>query len=400
MEEFEQGPVGLDDAATERFAKSLLEQKMNEPFDRRQFVKRVGGALLVTGFGSSLFTAAAGAAPAKIGGKLNMVIWDGYDDKQASKGFRSKYGVTTQATYIGNNEQIFTKLRAGGVGSIDLVTPYHGYIKVLVEARLLEPLDYSRIPNAADYFGRFARPTWNTFGGKTYSAPYIWGTDPMMYNAKFIKTAPGSWMDVLKPEYKGKVVMVDDTLGQIMVWGRVLGYRNPVRLTKAQLDNVINLLIKIKKSQTRAFASSWGEMSDIMSRGDAWISTGGWEAISTFAAQKGGDIRYTHPKEGDFAWTDSWCIPKNAPNEETAYAWIDAMISPQAQAIVARNLSSGAVNRKSIKFMDAKTKGIYPYGNLAPIFAKAPNFDIPPRTKGGLTTLDDWNNAWERLRAA
>ena len=73
--------------------------------------------MLVTSFGASLAAAAAGAAAGKIGGTLNMVIWDGYDDKQASGPFRKQYGVKTQATYIGNNEQIFTKLRAGGVGT-------------------------------------------------------------------------------------------------------------------------------------------------------------------------------------------------------------------------------------------------------------------------------------------
>jgi spermidine/putrescine-binding protein len=163
---------------------------MNEPFSRRQFVRQVGGAVLATSFGASLAAAGAAASTSEIGGTLNMVIWDGYDDKVASAPFRKKYGVKTQATYIGNNEQIFTKLRAGGVGSIDLVTPYHGYIKVLVEAGLLQPVDYAKLPNAKNYFGNFFKPKWNTIGGKTYSAPYIWGTDPMMYNARFIKSPP------------------------------------------------------------------------------------------------------------------------------------------------------------------------------------------------------------------
>ena len=137
----------MTEQETEAFARSLLEQKMNEPFSRRQFVRRVGGAVLATSLGASLAAAGAAASTSEIGGTLNMVIWDGYDDKVASAPFRKKYGVKTQATYIGNNEQIFTKLRAGGVGSIDLVTPYHGYIKVLVEAGLLQPVDYSKLPN-------------------------------------------------------------------------------------------------------------------------------------------------------------------------------------------------------------------------------------------------------------
>jgi len=354
--------------------------------------------------GASLLAACGGGddeAGGEIGGTLNLIIWDGYDDKEAAGDFLAENDVKLAPTYIGNNEEIFTNLRGGGVGSVDLVTPYHGYIKVLVEADLLQPMDYDRLPATADYITNFDRPSWNTFDGVTYTAPYIWGTDPMMYDAKVITEPPGSWRDVQKPEYKGKVVMIDDTLGQIMVWGRVLGYEDPTKVSQEQLDDVIDLLIDIKKNNARTVAPSWGDMADIMARGDAVISTGGWEAITMFAAAKGADIRFTHPAEGDFAWTDSWCIPKDAPNVDTAYAFANFMISPQAQAIVAKNLASGTVNQAAIELMDEATRAIYPYDDLSPVFEKAPNFDIPPREPTeGLTTLDDWNKAWERFRAA
>jgi spermidine/putrescine-binding protein len=392
---------------TEAMARRLFEQRMYEPLNRRQFVRRIGGAFVVTGLGAHLLAACGGGddggdgGQADVGGKLNMIIWDGYDDKDAQGPFTRENGVQTQPTYIGNNEEIFTKLRAGGTGQVDLVTPYHGYIRVLVEADLLEPMDYGRMPNTEDYISNFDRPDWLMSDDQTYGAPYIWGTDPMMYNAKFIKQPPASWREVEKPEYKGKVVMVDDTLGQIMVWGKVLGYEPPTELSPEQLNEVIAYLIQLKKTQARTFASSWGDMADIMARGDAWISTGGWEAISMFAEQKGGDVRFVHPEEGDFAWTDSWCIPKDAPNIDSAYAYADHMISPEAQAIVAKNLSSGVVNEKAIDQLDAETAKIYPYDDLESVFEKAPNYDIPPREpREGLTTLDDWNKAWERLRAA
>lgn len=389
--------------------RSLIEQKMHTPINRRQFMRSVGGGLLMSSVGASLLAACgggdedgggAGGDGGEIGGTLRMVIWDGYDDKKAFQPFLDKHGVKTQSTYIGNNEEIFTKLRAGGVGSIDLVTPYHGYIEVLHDADLLEPLDYSKLPNSEGYLENFNKPDWNTFDGETYSAPFLWGTDPMMYNEKFIKEPPASWKDVMKPEYKGKVVMVDDTLGQIMVWGKVLGYDPPVELTEEQLDDVIKYLTEVKTKQARTFASSWGDMADIMARGDAWISTGGWEAIKNFAAEKGGQVNYTHPVEGDFAWTDSWCIPKDAPNQETAYAWIDWILGAEPQAQIDKDLSGGAVTQPTIDKLDPATKNIFPYDNLEELFAKAPNYAMPPREPGDLTTLDDWNKAWERLRAA
>lgn len=394
--------------APSAFMRAWLDYRMNTPLSRQQFLKGMGGGILAAGAGSLLAACGGGGGGSsgggggeQIGGKLRMVIWDGYDDKEVFSPFIKKHGIKKQATYIGNNEEIFTKLRAGGVGDVDLVTPYHGYIEVLHDADLLEPLDYTQIPNTKGYLENFDRPDWNTFDGKTYSAPFLWGTNPMMYSEKFIKEPPESWKDVLKPEYKGKVVMIDDTLGSIMVWAKVLGHDPPVELTKEQLDEVIDYLIEIKKKQARAFASSWGDMADIMARGDAWISTGGWEAIKNFAAAKGGQVNYTHPKEGDFAWTDSWCIPKDAPNKATAYAWINWILDPDQQALADKNLSGGAVTKAALAKLDPKTKGIFPYGNLESVFQKAPNYPMPPRDESsGFTTLDDWNKAWEHLRAA
>ena len=46
----------------------------------------------------------------------------------------SRPATTINATYLGSNDEIFANLRAGGLGTIDLVTPYHGYVKNLYEA--------------------------------------------------------------------------------------------------------------------------------------------------------------------------------------------------------------------------------------------------------------------------
>ncbi|WP_436784841.1 extracellular solute-binding protein, partial [Streptomyces sp. URMC 126] len=43
--------------------------------------------------------------------------------------------------------------------------------------------------------------------------------------------------------------------------------------------------------------------------------------------------RYSMPKEGGLAWTDTIAIPAGAENVEQAYAFIDFMLSPQAGGV-------------------------------------------------------------------
>jgi spermidine/putrescine transport system substrate-binding protein len=96
---------------------------------------------------------------------------------------------------------------------------------------------------------------------------------------------------------------------------------------------------------------------------------------------------------------DAWCIPKNAPNVDTAYAWIDWMIGSSAQHIICRNLVCGTVNRKTVELLDADIKAILPHNDLGSVFRNGADFDLPPlKPMGDRATLDDWERAWERVR--
>ena len=252
-----------------------------QPLSRRRLLQATGATAIAAGLGARSLVVPA-TAQENVGGVLTILCWQGYDGPNANKPFVEQTGTEINAIYLGSNDEIFANLRAGGLGEIDLVTPYHGYVKNLYEADLLQEIDYSRLPNTADYIPIFQKPEWNTFDGKTYAAPFVWGTGPMIYNAEFIPEAPAEWMDVMKPEYTGKVVMTDDALGHYLIWNQVTGADDPTQVTQEQLDKTTDLLIQIKTEQARAFSPNMGDMADILARGEAWLSTIGWEAVPAF----------------------------------------------------------------------------------------------------------------------
>src|SRR5262245_58537779 len=110
------------------------------PISRRRFTHGMGltGVALSTGLLSRHAMAAA---------EVNFLGWQGYDEPLLFDGFAKNNGISVNTTYIGNNDEIITKLRSGGVGQIDIVTPYMGYIPVLVALDLIQPIDVSRVPN-------------------------------------------------------------------------------------------------------------------------------------------------------------------------------------------------------------------------------------------------------------
>ena len=164
----------------------------------------------------------------------------------------------------------------------------------------------------------------------------------MLYDPAVIPTAPATWADLMKPEYKGKVGMMDDPIGNMMLAAILTS--NPAEatlLTPEQLKQAVDYLIELKKEQVRIVAVSWGEMGDALSRGDIVITFSGWETIKKFCADAGKTIEYTYPQEGTFAWLDSYCIAKDAPNREVDHALANQIIGVRRAGAYRRRADPG-----------------------------------------------------------
>jgi spermidine/putrescine-binding protein len=95
----------------------------------------VAGAGLIFGIAMSALggIAASGLAGRAASAEVEVTFlgWQGYDAPLLVDDWVTKNGVKLATTYIGNNDEIVTKLTSGGIGQIDLVTPYMGYIPLL-----------------------------------------------------------------------------------------------------------------------------------------------------------------------------------------------------------------------------------------------------------------------------
>jgi spermidine/putrescine-binding protein len=135
--------------------------------DRRQFLAAMAAA------GGAM---ALGAGPASAETTVNWVGWQGYDEPLKVGTFLKDNGISLATTYINSNEEIITRLQAGGAGQVDLITIYFGHIPILVGAGLIEPLDESKVPGFADIFPEFLNVDAIRHDGKLYAVPFTWGT--------------------------------------------------------------------------------------------------------------------------------------------------------------------------------------------------------------------------------
>jgi spermidine/putrescine-binding protein len=374
----------------------LIRVRTYAPMTRRGFTQGMGALGALAAFGG------AGLRPAHAATNVTFIGWQGYDLGLSAGDYLKKNDITLATTYIGNNDEIITKLTAGGVGTIDIVTPYMGYIPLMVRLGIIQPIEEALVPNLADCMPVFRDNANVIVDGTRYGVPFTWGSGPMMYDPAAIPTPPEAWADLFKPEYKGKVGMMDDPLGNMMLAAHIAtDAESATMLTHEQLKAAIDYLIKLKQEQVRVVSVSWGEMADALSRGDIIITFSGWETIKKFCADKGKVIEYVYPKEGTYAWLDNYCIAKDAPNREVDHALCNHMIGIDAQVMIAQDLVQAIVNTKAVEKLKPETAALYPYNDLDSFAEKATLYAFPPLDSDGThATWDEWLAEYERFKTA
>ena len=135
---------------------------------------------------------AAGGLPlrsARAGTDVYWMGWQGYDECFSVGSYLTDNDITFNTTYINANEEVITKLQAGGLGKYDVSTMYFGYLQVMAQAGLLEPIDESKIDamGMGKLLPEFTKLDALRWDGKFWGVPWTWGTLPCMYDPAAIE---------------------------------------------------------------------------------------------------------------------------------------------------------------------------------------------------------------------
>ncbi len=379
-----------------------MDKQKSSILSRRDFLRMtavVGAGVVVARCGGGQTTAVGEIAPV-VDLKdmtINYLGWEGYDSADALIPLTEPNNITVNSTYGGNNEEIFSKLKAGSQGQYDVISIYYGNIPDLIDNDLVQPLDLSRLEYYDNMYVHFKDANFNKRDGNLYSFPFTFGESVCIYNPEFVPDGIQSWGDLAKPEYTGKVVQLDNWadlwIGLLMTGGDISEY-----MTQAQLEEAKNWLLGIKP-QVRAISPSYGEQTDMLARKEVWLTTFGWDAQVEWAAEKGVTLKTVIPKEGVNAWVDNYLIPKGA-NLDAAYAFINQMTSPDGAAVLAQSLNQKSTNSKVVSLLPEEFQA--KYENIEENLERSPFPPQPPAnpTDPNIASFADVTAAWEEYKAA
>ena len=186
----------------------------------------------------------------------------------------------------------------------------------------LEELDFAKMPNAKHIIAPLRTK---------YSVPHIYSGRVILYNPKLIKTKPTSYADLWAPENQGKVGVIDiqyqTTIeSAAMINGGGVSNYEPGK----------EKLLELKKMGVKIYPTNEA-MAQALKTEECGMCIM-WKARGVMWQNAGIPIEIANPKEGIVLYVSEMVMAKNARNKEQAYAWLDALLDPRAQADFAKHM--------------------------------------------------------------
>ena len=345
--------------------------------NRRRFLGYglgVGGAVLTGGLASNLTgcqkaseteTSNAASAPtASQGSKVvNVYNWTEYISDQVLKDFTAETGIDVIYSTFDSNEAMYAKLKLmNGSGEYDVAFPGTDFVDKMRKEGMLEPLDHAKLTN----FGNLGKTFINApFDPKNkFSIPYLWGSSGIAVNTKRIaKASLSSWNDLWKPEYEGRVMLMNDIRDVFTMSLLTLGYNGSTKNPEA-IKQAYEKLTKLMPN-VRTFNSDAPRMPFM--EGETYLGLA-WNGEVIMAQDQGmPELDFVYPKEGAIMWMDNMVIPKNAKNNDNAHKFIDFILRPKYAAMISEEIGYGSPNEAAKKEMPpelANNPIVYPPADL------------------------------------
>lgn len=246
---------------------------------------------------------------------------------------------------------------------------------MMAQQNTLDALDAAKLPRAGSVVAGLRKP---------YAVPHIYSALVLLYNPDKVATPPKGFADMWDPKYRGRVGFSDilystNTFAAAVAGGGGFSDYEPA---KRKLMELRSLDAKIYPSNEALAAALKGE--------EVWL-TPMWLARGYMWQKAGIPLRHVVPAEGAYAIVFEAAVPRNSRNKDNAYAYLNAMLQPQAQTAFADRMG----------YLPTVTDAALPPAIAERISLneadqarlRAPDYDYLLRAHGDI--LDFWNKQFK-----
>ena len=183
------------------------------------------------------------------------------------------------------------------------------------QASLTEKLDPEKAPNLRHV---------PEFLASEYFVPHIYSAQVIAYNPQTVTDPPQSFGDLLDPKWKGKVGVVATAGFWLMMAAAMYASGNSDDFDKAK-----PLILKLNANGLHLYPET-DNLAPAFKSGEIEVGMI-WRARTVMWQNAGFPVEGRYPKEGAILYVSGMSVPKNAPNKDAAWKYVNALLEPSAQ---------------------------------------------------------------------
>jgi spermidine/putrescine transport system permease protein len=276
--------------------------------------------------------------------ELNVFNWSEYLPQSVIDKFQENYNIKVNYSTFSSNEEMLSKLMAGG-SQYDLVVASDYMVEVLVNQKLIQPVNMDNIPNFKNLDTNVLNLSFDP--GNKYSVPYMWGDACIAVDTSKVTIPINSYKDLWNPELKNSIVVLDDQRAIIGMALKKLGYSinetSPKALEEAKLE------LMALQPNIKAYDSD--SPKTLLINGEAPVGFV-WGAEASLAKRENPNITAVIPVEGLFLQQDNFVIPGQSKNKSAAEQFINFILEPEISAEISKEFPYANPNKASYPYME------------------------------------------------
>lgn len=185
----------------------------------------------------------------------------------------------------------------------------------MYDAGVTDEIDYSKIPSAKNLLPSMKYK---------FGVGHIYSGKVAVFNEKLMGGKPKSYKEVFDPKHGNKLGIIDIQYQYTLV-AAALAAGGSVK----DLEPGKKLLLECKKAGARIYPTNEAFAQGL--KAEEFGMGVMWKARVVQWQNAGIPVDSIAPTEGTLSYVSGLVIPKNAPNKEGSYAYIEAMLEPGAQ---------------------------------------------------------------------
>jgi putative spermidine/putrescine transport system substrate-binding protein len=207
------------------------------------------------------------------------------------------------------------------------------YAVLLRDQGFFETLPVASMPNLQDVYPIARYP------GDVAVTGMISGFG-IAYRTDLVKVPPKSWRDLWNPAYRGQIgfysINNSAAVMLLLLAGKMFGSG------EQDIDTGIRKIAELKPFPQVGFS---GQLSPLLTQGQVTVAPIDFAEAASLQ-QKGVPIGIVAPEDGVLMYDQAFNIAAHGPDRDAAAKYIDFMLSPEIQLMLAREFLVSPVNKK------------------------------------------------------